>query len=147
MILGTDAQQDPLVDKAADIAKSKVDKAKEMFDKASDKIQGKFDETLKKAEEFEAQEAKEKADNPTGIREDSTHADALKGSLLSGTDSFFDKAAKFAEGDYSGSQEGQITINEPGADANKNTGSVKGFEDLDGDGDEIIDDAIVEEEE
>ena len=69
---------------------------------------------------------------------------------LGGMDSFFDKAGRFAEGDYTdeGSTSGEdLTIRrDPDYKPKENTGKVKGFDDLDGDGDEIIDDAILDDD-
>ena len=102
-----------------------------------------FDETLKKAEAWEEEEkAKPRGDF---VEEDLS----AEGSLLEGTDDFFTKADRFASGDYEAFSEGKITIKEPSEEINKTRDNIPatGFEDLDGDGNEIIDDAIISEEE
>ena len=70
-------------------------------------------------------------------------------SMLDKHDSFFEKAAKFAEGDYNQTEkEGEVTLTkDPDYQPTPSEGKVPGFEDLDGDGNEIIDDAIIDEEE
>lgn len=139
--------------KAMDVAEDVVAKAKEFAGDMSEKI----DETYEKAKQMEAEEAL----NPKkDFAEDTLDAD---GSLLDGTDDFFSKADKFASGDYGTFSEGKITIQDndgielkasdtpskPSLDYNAATdaaidkgGKAAGFEDLDGDGNELIDDAI-----
>ena len=70
-----------------------------------------------------------------------------KDSLFEQHEDFFQKAAKFASGDYQ--SEVEITLKkDPGASAaEKPKGKVAGFTDHDGDGNEIIDDAILADEE
>jgi hypothetical protein len=118
--------------KSGETMESMVDKAKSMADKIEDKISGKTD--------FEEEFAK---DAPDLSSEMDKH------------DSFWDKAEKFAEGDYHGTgkknkepekKEGEITIQkDPDYKPKQIEGKLKGFEDADGDGDELIDDAIVED--
>ncbi|SER00878.1 hypothetical protein [Neolewinella agarilytica] len=68
-------------------------------------------------------------------------------SILDGTDSFFDRAARFAEGDYHNEGGKEMTIQDnPDATAKPEGGLISGFLDSDGDGDSLIDDAIIEEE-
>lgn len=68
-------------------------------------------------------------------------------STLSGTDSFFDRAARFAEGDYHNEGGKEMTIKEDeDAKPKPEGGLIAGFLDSDGDGDSLIDDAIIEEE-
>ena len=68
----------------------------------------------------------------------------LSKSELEGKDDFFKKAEAFAEGrPMDGSTPIEINTDEV---AKKETKQAFGFEDLDGDGNEIIDDAIIEEE-
>ena len=66
---------------------------------------------------------------------------------LGGFDSFFDKAQRYAEGDYhdEGGKGMQIK-KDPDYKPKEKKGTVRGFEDLDGDGDEIIDDAIIDDD-
>lgn len=110
--------------KSGESADSLIDKMKNLNQKLEDKISGnntKF------------------ADKPldTGGSEFQKH------------ESFWEKAEKFAKGDYhmKGDQAkpGEMKIgNNPDYKAPEK-GKVKGFEDNDGDGDELIDDAIVED--
>ncbi|MCB9276414.1 MAG: hypothetical protein H6564_20440 [Lewinellaceae bacterium] len=124
------------------------------------KITGKFNELVEKANE---EAARESLDDTTDKAREASEAlerrvqersaksnvenlkeDAGKGPL-GGFDSFFDRAQRFAEGDYhnEGGKDVKIQQDPEYKPAGK-TGSVKGFEDLDGDGDEIVDDAILD---
>lgn len=66
-----------------------------------------------------------------------------KDSLLGKHESFFDRAARFAEGDYSSKPE--IRRDPDYTPAPKSEGSISGFVDNDGDGNELIDDAIIDD--
>lgn len=117
-----------------------VEKAKEVTDKLGDKL----DETIKKAEKMEAEE---KA-NPTP--EFAEKPINLDDSLLDDTDDFFSKADSYSKGDYhSFSTEPVISKNKPEDSEKKipNKPKAAGFEDMDGDGDEIVDDALIINEE
>lgn len=126
-----------LLDKAGDVKDTLVEKAKEATDKLGDKL----DETYEKAKAFEAEEALK----PKGEFAEETLT--AGGSLLDGTDDFFSKADKYAEGEYDAFSEGKTTISKP--DPNtiditpKDPIKAAGFIDADGDGDEIIDDAQI----
>jgi len=66
--------------------------------------------------------------------------------LLDGQDDFFEKASRFADGDYhmEGKKPSTPELTEdPTFTAEIKEGSTKGFEDMDGDGSDIVDDAIV----
>ena len=68
-------------------------------------------------------------------------------STLSGTGSFFDRAARFAEGDYTNEGGKDMTIGKnPNAPEKPKGGLIHGFDDADGDGDSLIDDAIIEDD-
>lgn len=117
-----------------------VEKAKEVTEKLGEKL----DETIKKAEKMEAEEkAKPKsefAEKPIDLED----------SLLDDTDDFFSKADSYAKGDYhSFSTEPVISKQEPEKANAKEAENIKaaGFEDNDGDGDEIADDAVIIDEE
>jgi hypothetical protein len=75
--------------------------------------------------------------------------DALKSTPGFGGSSFFDKAEKFASGDYDGvKDEPLLQVNKDKASTNEEpkkpwSEPVAGFEDTDGDGDPLIDDAII----
>lgn len=109
------------------------DKAEDLVDNINDKI----DSTLERAKAEEAAEAaKPKKDLKTILEEN-------EGSMLDGKDDFFSKAEKFAKGDYQAAAEGKVSIQEIEAPA-KEAAKAAGFSDLDGDGNEVIDDAIIE---
>lgn len=64
------------------------------------------------------------------------------------SDSFFDKASRYADGDYHDKPKTEENADqEPPKHKQPWTDPVAGFEDSDGDGDPVIDDAIIEEEE
>jgi len=109
---------------------------------AAEKIEEKFDETMAKAEKMAAEEAA----NPTG--EFSKETLDTGGSLLEGTDDFFSKAAQFGDGDYNAFDEGKTILQDERVELPKaEVARAAGFTDLDGDGNEMIDDAILSEEE
>jgi len=140
--------------KALDVADDVVARAKDFAGDMGDKL----DETYEKAKQMEAEEAlKPKKD----FADDTLDAD---GSLLDDTDDFFSKADKFASGEYDAFSEGKITIKDTdglelkasdtpskptldydaATDAAIDSGAkAAGFDDLDGDGNELIDDAII----
>ena len=90
--------------------------------------------------------AAEEAANPTTKYSEETLDTG--GSLLDGSDDFFSKASKFADGDYDSFSEGKIEISEDmTASSPKEIAKAAGFTDHDGDGNELIDDAIISEEE
>ncbi len=144
--------------KVMDVADDVVARAKDFAGDMSEKL----DDTYEKAKQMEAEEAL----NPKKDFADETLD--VEGSLLEGSDDFFSKADKFASGDYGAFSEGKITIKDtdglelkasdkpskPSLDYDSATDlaiesgkTAAGFDDLDGDGNELIDDAIVSEEE
>ena len=150
------------MEKAGDISEKVGEKVMEAKDKLmekaremSGKINEKFDETYEKAKALEAEEA---------LEGDSEYADTpidIDKSLLEDSDDFFAKAAKYADGDYKGTRDktkvqdelvdktGDITIGDTvislpeGDTPKKELAKAAGFEDLDGDGNEVVDDAIL----
>lgn len=124
-------------EKLMDIKDDVVDKAKVLADKASEKL----NETMDKADAWaEAEKLKPK-------KEFADETLTTGDSLLKDTDDFFSKADKFASGEYDSFSEGKITIDENTVETGqKAIEKATGFEDLDGDGNEIIDDAIVDPE-
>jgi gas vesicle protein len=77
--------------------------------------------------------------------ETKSHLDALKETPGFGSSSsFFDKAEQFASGGIK--QEPTIPSSDTDEPKPKWNQSISGFEDLDGDGDPLIDDAIIEED-
>ncbi len=125
--------------KVLDAKDKLVEKAKE----ASEAVGTKLNETIEKAEAFKAeQDAQPK-------REFAEKDLDASGSMLEDTDDFFAKAEKFADGDHGAFSEGKITIDdnttiEKLSEKKEDIAKAAGFEDLDGDGNELIDDAIVE---
>ena len=130
-------------EKIADTSSNLYDKAKDKIEDLGEKVGDKMEDMLEKAEAMEAQEKLEVAQHPTGIYEGESHNEKLEGSLLEGTDDFFEKAEAFAEGNYDKASEGKMTIDTTDASPVEDDRPVAGFEDRDGDGDEIVDDAIV----
>lgn len=121
------------------IAKDKMmDKAKEVSEKVGEKLEATMDKADKWAAEEKLKPKKEFADDTLDA----------SGSLLEDTDDFFSKADKYADGEYDSFSEGKITIQEGKLEKPKFSEGTPalGFEDLDGDGNEIIDDAIIDPE-
>ncbi len=120
-------------EKLSDVKDSLVVKAKEV----SDKMQEKFDATLEKAEAYIAEEnAKPK--------QEFSDKDLTTGpDLLSGTDDFFTKASQYADGHHGVFSEGKIIVKDKIEDIKKEASKIAGQDDLDGDGNELIDDAQI----
>ncbi len=127
-------------EKVSGLKSDLVEKAKILSDKLSDKL----DETLHKAENMAKSE-----DAQSEFRE---HGDQLRKSVFDDKDDFFKKAEAFADGRYDAvsdpfSQKAEIIGK---AEIQKKPGNqhpLAGFEDLDGDGNEIIDDALIDSDE
>lgn len=127
---------------ASDHAWDKIGTAKDAIAEKAKEVAGdisqKFDDTVKKAETFLAEEdAKPKKDFADETL--TTGPD-----LLAGKDDFFAKASQYADGNYDAFSEGKISItdqNKTGKQASK----AAGQDDTDGDGNELIDDAIIVE--
>lgn len=139
---------DQILDKGGDLSErvgervlDAKDKLVDKAGKVSEKMKEKLDETVVKAEQWEA-EQKEKYQ--AGFPKEDFDA---SGSFLEGKDDFFSKAGKFADGDYDAVNEGKVTLSTDENYTPEKTNLIKaaGFEDLDNDGDEIIDDAIIDE--
>ena len=62
---------------------------------------------------------------------------------MEGKDDFFAKASQYADGDYDAFSEGKITVTDNTSD--KQPSKTAGQDDHDGDGNELIDDAIIVE--
>jgi len=136
---------DQLKDLSEDIGGKVLDAKEKIVDKAKElkvDLDEKIDETIEKAKDLEAKEAFEKTQRQNTPPTD--HGD----SLLDDTDDFFSKAEKYADGDYSVFSEGKITLDKETSittsDVPKKNVKAAGFEDLDGDGNEIVDDAIID---
>lgn len=113
------------------------EEAGKLFDKAQEEAAREAAEKAAEKAEQEARAAKFRTDSPVG----KDHKSALDDSMLGNTGGFFEKAEQFSKGNY---HHGEIQI-EPGekTERPKPEGATAGFEDLDGDGDDIIDEAQI----
>jgi hypothetical protein len=134
-----------LLEKAKHFGKSVFDKANELVEKAQKEAEKEsMDDLVSKMKQMNEDLESKIKDKP---------AADIKESLLGKHDSFFDRASRYAEGNYQmEDKEGKTGDMEIGKDPEykgkpQNEGTVPGFEDLDGDGDELIDDAIIDEDE
>lgn len=124
--------------KAKELGGDLANKAADMVERAQDEIDR---DSLKSAEE-KAEELARQAQ----ARADSAVKDT-KESLLDGKDDFFARAERYAQGDYKNEGGKKMTIGtNPDHVPPTPSGKAAGFEDLDGDGDELIDDAIIDED-
>ncbi len=154
------AAKDKLKDVSERVGKEVLDKGGKLLDRAAEKgaeMKGKFDELADRADaavkrdemDEQIRKAKEAAEVAAARAKSFNYKEEKRDagdSLLSGTDSFFDRADRFAKGDYHDDGGKQLKINkDPDFQPKKKEGTLPGFEDRDGDGDELIDDAIIEE--
>ena len=128
-----------------------LDKGGEALDRAGDFV----DHANRKAEKMrmddaiaDARAAADRAEARARAFDGKEAARDTSDSTLSGTDSFFDRADRFAQGDYTNEGGKDMTIGQaPEGKPRKPAGGLlPGFDDHDGDGDSLIDDAIIEEE-
>lgn len=126
---------DRIVDGISELGESAIRTA----EKARDKMDEILDEAEKKSRELDRREKEEqeKASRPMDYRGKS---------LLDEKDDFFDKAKAFSEGRPFPPDGMEISESETELDSPTDQRKTYGFEDLDNDGDEIIDDAFIEEE-
>ncbi len=145
------------------IGETVIEKSGELYEKAKsfgENLLGKADELVEKAQraaeaESNIDETTAKAKQLNDLLSTKVEESAPKGGpidtkegMLDKHDSFFDRAKRFAEGDYhneGGRDTRLFSSNFDDASKNKKGGKAAGFEDLDGDGNELIDDAIVED--
>ena len=119
-----------------------IEGGKTVLDKASEVTKNlgeKLDETIQKAEEY-AKTKKEDGDN-------SEFADTpldIKDSELDDKGDFFDKADKFASGEYSDNPTPRVLKDK--IESKKDKPDIDGFEDRDNDGNPLIDDADIIED-
>lgn len=127
-----------ILGKAKDMGSDLMDRAGDAMQKAQDEADREsLKSTEQKAREA-AREAQERADKAL---------ENTKGGLLDGQDDFFAKAERYAQGDYHDKGGRNMSIEEdPDYEKSAPQGKARGFEDLDGDGDEIIDDAIIDDD-
>ncbi len=156
-LLDENREEDPeWLKKAKENTESVGEKVMETGEKAWDKakelgkdLKGKFDDLVDKAnlevEKEKLEEELKKVEKTAEEVAEQVKKDTKDGGLLKKHESFFDKAARFAEGDYRAEGEMRIEKSDaPEEEKKADNRTVKGFEDLDGDGDEIIDDAILD---
>lgn len=101
----------------------------------------KADEWIEKAEREAAEEAA-KREQLARERADNAVRDS-KSSLFDDKGGFFDKADRFARGDY---HDVSITKDPNYSKPSDKSGKVTGLDDHDGDGDSLIDDAVIDED-
>ena len=138
-----------VMDKGGDL----LDKAAQTGANAKDRFDDFVDHANVEAEKMRAEEAAEEARIAAEVAKardkafDGKEAGRSADSTLSGTDSFFDRADRFAKGDYHDEGGKDMTIKRnPNPEAKPQGGLIAGFNDNDGDGDSLIDDAIIEED-
>lgn len=142
-----DAAGEKFKDLSEKIGKKAMDLSDELSEKTrklADKLDEKLDEIDAKARKMAEDDAKNETprDHAPTRHDENPH---LTGSTLEHTDSFFDKAKRFADGESITPDIMKPTDND--GKASSSTKKAYGFDDLDGDGNEIIDDAIIDKEE
>ncbi|WP_116108241.1 hypothetical protein [Lewinella sp. IMCC34191] len=134
---------DELLDRAARTGANLKSKADTFIDHANREAEKmKLEDSIEEAKRAAAQaEARARAyDNKEGEKDTNS-------STLDGTDSFFDRADRFARGDYHNEGGKDMRVqDDPDYRPRKKSNLIPGFEDGDNDGDSLIDDAILEEE-
>jgi ElaB/YqjD/DUF883 family membrane-anchored ribosome-binding protein len=153
--------------KANDVGDNIMDKTNDLVEKANaeaakDNLENQINEASSLSERLEnhvqGKDILDQKDPPIGY-------DKLDESLLDDKDDFWAKAEKYAQGDYSGkgkeetpaasndifanTEERQKQLEEPTEETPEKEpfkGEIKGYTDLDGDGDSLIDDAIIDED-
>jgi hypothetical protein len=134
---------DEVLGRAAELGADLKSKADDFIDHANVEAEKmKLEDTIEEAKRAAAQaEARARAFDGKEAARDTSE------STLSGTDSFFDRAARFADGDYAneGGKDMRIQDN-PDAKPKEKGGKIAGFLDADGDGDSLIDDAEIVDE-
>jgi hypothetical protein len=134
-----------ILERAKEFGEHLLHKAEEMSRKAEQEAAaegpGKLDELIRKAREMGdkiEEKAKDKDRHFTDIVREN------KSSTLDQKDDFFSKAKKFADGDYGAVRSKPEIGKDPNFKPGQKTGKTHGFDDQDGDGEDLIDDAIVE---
>ena len=120
----------------------------ELVDKANkEAAKSSMDDLSKQAEEMDDELERRVKERGQRSNAENVARDSKKDPLDS-FDSFFDRAERYAEGDYHDQGGEDMSIGkDPDYKPKDKSGKVKGFDDLDGDGDEIIDDAIIDDDE
>ena len=159
------------IDKAKDFGNSMMEKTNDLMEKANaEAAKESLDSQIDKAKSWSDKlEDHVKGDNVLDQKDPKIGYDNLNKSLIDDKDDFWSKAEKYADGDYSGTGKNippTPPTPEPDVDNNDifaNTaerqkaleeaaekepfkGEIKGYTDTDGDGDPLIDDAIIDED-
>lgn len=138
------AELDPKADKLMDSAFSK---AKDLFGKAEKGAKSAFNKFDSYTDDLEAR-MKKQDEAEENLKKTRRERNLLDNSLFEGTGGLFEKAANFVKGEKkTAPKDGEIKIIQPDKKPKKTPNpndTVYGFEDLDGDGNPFIDDAIVE---
>ena len=137
---------DPKADKLMDTT---INKSKELFTKVESEAKNLFNRFDKYTNDLESKMKKREVEYER-LKQERREKYNPADSLFEGTGGLFDKARKFMEGEEQKEQakDGEMKIIQPEAKPKKLPNpddKVYGFEDLDGDGNPFIDDAIVEE--
>lgn len=136
--------------KADEMMNSAFTKAKDLFGKVEKEAKNAFSKFDSYTDELEAR-MKKKDEEYENLKKARQEKNRVEDSLFEGTGGLFEKAEKFVKSQEqkTAKKEGEITIipadsNKPVKKVVDPNETVYGFEDLDGDGDPIIDDAIIE---
>jgi ElaB/YqjD/DUF883 family membrane-anchored ribosome-binding protein len=137
---------DKVWEKAEDLSEKTYDKAKDLAKKAGEKIDSTIDEMLEKAKELDKkiEEEKDAIDKNRDGFADKPLNEKLRehDSLLKDKDDFWAKADQYGKGDYTMGKP-QIVKKDKTEDDKLELKPIKGFTDDDGDGDSLIDDADI----
>lgn len=137
-----------VLEKGGDLLEKVQKSANELLDKAQADAEKAQAASTKSPESILAK-AKAMGDKIEALAQDKNRdfTDSLsenKGSKLDEMDDFFQKAQRFAEGDYG--KEGAVKLSKSQDTAPEKQGRTHGFSDHDGDGDDLFDDAIIDED-
>ena len=133
------------LERAREFGSEVLHKAEEAAKKAGEERRkegpGTLDELIQKAKDL-GDTFEQKASD-----KDRTFTDSLKDAKAQGLgthDDFFEKARRFAEGDHHATSTKPQISRDPEYKPTEKKGHTQGFEDNDGDGNDLIDDAIIE---
>ena len=141
-------------EKAGELGEKALNRAAELGAGLKAKTDAFVDHANRKAEKMRMEEAIENAKRAAEQAEARARAFDQKetsrdtsDSVLDGTDSFFERADRFARGDYHNEGGKDVRIKEdPDYRKPEKSNIIDGFGDADGDGDSLIDDAILDED-
>jgi hypothetical protein len=138
--------------KADELMGSAFTKAKDLFGKVEKEAKNAFSKFDSYTDDLQARMKKKDEEHET-LKKARQEKNRVEDSLFEGTGGLFEKAEKFVKSQEqkTAKKEGEITIipavvpDKPVKKVVDPNETVYGFEDLDGDGDPIMDDAIIEE--